>query len=89
MKEIGTVSVDDSYYNYRFFFKNDPKILYIKHEGVSLTFYYEISDDIFNGDIKEYQFIVFLEGSHIGNEYEYVGCYEDKNLTYFIYMKKL
>ena len=43
----------------------------------------------FNGDIKEYQFIVFPEGSHIGNEYEYVGCYEDKNLTYFIYMKKL
>ena len=60
MKEIGTVSVDDSYHHYRFFFKNDPKILYIKHEGVSLTFYYEISDDIFNGDIKEYQFIVFL-----------------------------
>ena len=59
MKEIGTISVDDGLSSYCFFFKNDPKILYIKHEGVSLTFYYEISDDIFNGDIKEYQFIVF------------------------------
>ncbi len=89
MKEIGKVSVEDNYSNYRFFFKSDPKILCIKHEGMSLTFYYEVSDDAFNGDMKEYEFIVFSAGSHIRNEYEYVGCYEYKKLTYFVYMKKL
>ena len=56
---------------------------------MSLTFYYEVSDDAFNGDMKEYEFIVFTAGLHIGNEYEYVGCYEYKKLTYFVYMKKL
>ncbi len=89
MKEIGKVSVEDNYEKYRFFFKSDPKILYIKHEGISLTFYYEVSDDAFNGDMKEYEFIVFSAGLHLGNEYEYVGCYEYKKLTYFVYMKKL
>ena len=39
--------------------------------------------------LKNINLLFFHEGSHIGNEYEYVGCYEDKNLTYFIYMKKL
>ena len=56
---------------------------------MSLTFYYEVSDDAFNGDMKEYEFIVFTAGLHIGNEYEYVGYYEYKKLTYFVYMKKL
>jgi len=89
MKEIGKVSVEDNYEKYRFFFKSDPKILYIKHEETSLTFYYEVSDDEFNGNMKEYEFIVFSAGSHIRNEYEYVGCYEYKKLIYFVYMKKL
>jgi len=89
MKEIGKITVEDSYEKYRFFFKSDPKILYIKHEEMSLTFYYEVSDDGFNGDMKEYEFIVFSAGLHLGNEYEYVGCYEYKKLTYFVYMKKL
>ena len=89
MKEIGKITIEDNYKKYRFFFKSDPKILYIKHEETSLTFYYEVSDDEFNGDMKEYEFIVFPAGSHLSNEYEYVGCYEYKNLIYFVYMKKL
>lgn len=89
MKEIGKISVEDSYPKYRFFFKSKPKFLLIKHENMSLTFYYEVSDDEYNGEMLEYEIIPVTSGIHLDKEYEYIGYYEFKNLVHFLYIKQV